>query len=132
MKTATTPFSNGATDIVKSAWEEGYDHALLEHGVAAVKLSGNRCEIHSDHRPMLVETEVHHIWPLNLCGPEKESNQIRVCPTGHSTIHAFIRMLVRGEDLPSGGFKHEKELAHRGYMLWETAGRPKAKVDVYH
>lgn len=73
---------------------------------------------------MPAETEVHHIWPLGMGGPDEASNKVKICPTGHSTIHVFIRKLVKGETLPTGGYQHERELAHTGYEKWVAAGKP--------
>jgi hypothetical protein len=110
--------------LMNSKYEEGYDAALVEHHVSAYKLAGNHCELHKEHRPLPLETEVHHKWPLGMGGPDKPENKIKVCPTSHSTIHVLIRMLVNGVELPKNGLAHEKELAHEGYNKWVAAGKP--------
>lgn len=107
-----------------TAYEEGYDAALLEHSVSAVKLAGNHCELHKEHRPMPTETEVHHIWPLGMGGPDHADNKVKLCPTSHSTIHVFIRMLIKGTQMPQHGFTGERKLAQQGYDAWVKAGKP--------
>lgn len=110
--------------ILNTKWEEGYDAAVVEHHISAVKLAGNHCEIHKEHRPMPMETEVHHIWPLGMGGPDRAENKVKICPTSHSTIHVFIRHLAHGIALPPSGFHREKELAKQGFETWLAAGKP--------
>jgi hypothetical protein len=87
-----------------------------------LKLAGDQCQVHRYHRPPVRETEVHHIWPLGMGGPDAPGNKVRVCPTGHANIHRALRALRKGER--PKGTRQEVALARRGYAEWSAAGGP--------
>lgn len=88
-------------------------------------LPGDQCEVHGSHRPAVHRTAVHHIWPLGLGGPDHADNKVRVCGTGHDTIHTNIHNLCRSGDAAQlVGSRTEKALALRGYRSWVAAGKP--------
>jgi hypothetical protein len=88
-----------------------------------VKLAGDQCLVHRYHRPPVLETEVHHVQPLGMGGPDVAANRIPVCPTGHANIHCYLRALARGKPLPKAA-RSERLYATRGYLAWDAAGRP--------
>jgi hypothetical protein len=87
------------------------------------RLVGDRCLVHRYHRPPVLETEVHHVWPLGMGGPDEPANRLPVCPTGHSNIHRVLRALVAGKPVPKCT-RAEMRLAVRGFTAWMQAGRP--------
>lgn len=88
-------------------------------------LPGDQCTVHGSHRPAVHRTAVHHVWPLGLGGPDHADNRVRVCGTGHDTIHTNIHALcLHGPAVPLVGTRAERALALRGYQAWVDAGRP--------
>lgn len=51
------------------------------------------CAVHL-HRSY-TPTDVHHVWPLGLGGPDTVSNTVTVCPNGHRQIHEYLRLLQK-------------------------------------
>lgn len=90
-----------------------------------MRLPGNQCEVHAYHWPPVLETERHHVWPLGMQGPNVAANIVKVCGTGHATIHINMRALVKtGIAAPLVGTRKERALALRGYQAWIDAGQP--------
>ena len=87
------------------------------------RLPGNQCSVHRYHWPPVLETEVHHVWPLGMGGPDTAENRVACCPTGHSSIHVLIRSLMKAKPLPKAT-REEKRLAVKGFTAWVQAGRP--------
>jgi len=87
-----------------------------------INTSSSWCDVHGSHRPKPLVSEVHHIWPRGMGGPDGPSNRVRVCPTGHVNIHRAIRDLLAGQR-PRGG-RNEVKLARQGVAAWVAAGRP--------
>lgn len=87
------------------------------------RLAGDQCALHRYHRPAVLETERHHVWPLGMGGPDTPDNIVNVCPTSHSAIHVLIRALVKGQALPKAG-RRERYYATRGFLEWVKAGKP--------
>lgn len=80
------------------------------------------CVVHAYHWPPLLETQLHHVWPLGMGGPDVKENKVWVCPTGHRNIHWNMRALNDGT--PMKGTKKEKEYAQSGYDSWLAANKP--------
>lgn len=53
------------------------------------------CQVHADHAPQVWDVEVHHVWPLGMGGPDVPANTVPVCPTGHTNVHALLRLAFR-------------------------------------
>jgi hypothetical protein len=87
-----------------------------------VRLAGDQCVVHGDHRPAVQETVVHHMWPLGMGGPDAAPNKVRICPTGHANVHRAIRAIIDG--LPPKGTRKELELARHAVSEWIAAGKP--------
>lgn len=87
-------------------------------------LTGDQCTVHGSHRPPVLQTEVHHIWPKAMGGPDVPTNRVNVCPTGHANIHVNIRRLVKDERAVLLGARSERVLARQGVAAWVQAGRP--------
>lgn len=94
---------------------------MTDHGAA--RLAGDQCEIHRYHWPPVLETEVHHVWPQGMGGPDVAENRVRICPQGHTNIHVVLRALARGRAAPKAT-RRERQLAVRGLLAWQNAGRP--------
>lgn len=88
-----------------------------------LRLPGDQCQVHGSHRPPVLETQVHHVQPIYLMGPDTPDNKVRICGTGHESVHVLIRALVAGRPLPKAG-RADLALARRGYDAWVAAGRP--------
>ena len=91
-------------------------------GATPTALAGDQCAVHRFHRPPVRETERHHIQPLSMGGPDTPANIVKICPTGHSSVHVAIRDLVRLR-VPKGT-REERRLAQVGFARWVQAGRP--------
>lgn len=92
-------------------------------------LAGDHCIVHSYHWPPILETVVHHIQPKGMGGPDTEKNKVRVCDNGHRNIHNILRRMVnvgKAEGFVAGvdGTRKEIEIAKRGFLAWDAAGRP--------
>lgn len=90
---------------------------------APARLPGDQCQVHGWHRPPVLETERHHVWPLGMGGPDVESNIVLVCGTGHANIHRVLRALAYGKTPPKAT-RQERYYAVRGFLMWQEAGRP--------
>lgn len=90
------------------------------------RLAGDHCVVHGQHRPVVRETELHHVWPKGMGGPDVKANKIAICPTGHANVHRAMRKLIDGlpVKVTVDGTKTEIELAHSGFAQWDAAGRP--------
>lgn len=57
-------------------------------------ISGDEpCAVHGRHIPRPYATDIHHVWPRGMGGPDVAENKIPVCSTGHQNIHAYLRLL---------------------------------------
>lgn len=57
--------------------------------------AGTVCACVSEHRPVSVQFERHHIWPQEHGGPSVGENLVYICATTHNTVHAYLRAFVR-------------------------------------
>jgi hypothetical protein len=90
---------------------------------ATVQLSTD-CAVHE--HDSWNPTNIHHIWPRGLGGPNTAANKIVVCMNGHGAIHAFLQFLIDfNGDVPYDISKHfgikVKLYARQG---WNEAGKP--------
>lgn len=108
------------TEPPHAAYERWPELAAM---AAPVTLAGDQCEVHGSHRPPVLETQVHHIQPTYMGGPDTPVNKVRICGTGHESVHVLIRALVAGKPLPKAALADLK-LARRGYDAWVMAGKP--------
>jgi hypothetical protein len=53
------------------------------------------CEVHADHNPQPWDVEVHHVWPTGMGGPNVPANRVALCPTGHTNVHALLRLAFK-------------------------------------
>lgn len=60
----------------------------MSHDAAA------HCLCVSDHRPPVLEYELHHIQPLYLNGPDVPENKVWLCSNAHTSVHELIRLMV--------------------------------------
>jgi hypothetical protein len=87
------------------------------------RLAGDQCQVHRYHWPPVLETEVHHVQPLGMGGPDIPSNTVKVCGSGHANIHRVLHALAYGRQTPKSTRK-ERFYAARGFLAWQKAGRP--------
>jgi hypothetical protein len=85
-------------------------------------LAGDQCQIHRYHWPPVRETVLHHRFPTGMGGPDVQANLVRICPTGHASIHRAIRAIIRG--LKPFGTRAELALAQHAVSEWTAAGKP--------
>jgi hypothetical protein len=52
------------------------------------------CAVHKNHSPRPANTELHHVWPKGMGGPDVPENLAPVCGTGHNNVHTLLRALV--------------------------------------
>ncbi len=81
------------------------------------------CAIHADHRPEPYDVEVHHVWPLGMGGPDVKANVVPVCPTGHTNVHALLRLAFRHHGVDKVPWvtrrrfhSEERRLARMGFL----------------
>lgn len=88
---------------------------------------GAVCLCVSDHRPSVLEFELHHIRPKALGGTDDPANLVWLCSTAHGNVHELMRLMFRSgrplsyyecqqaEDRPVNRYAHL--LAREGYLL---------------
>src|SRR6266699_829326 len=78
---------------------------LTSEGVyrmAPTKQPTGICKVHGYHGSAApLATQLHHVWPLGMGGPDEDENLVEICPTGHVNIHTIIDNLIDGEPTPS-------------------------------
>ena len=84
------------------------------------------CLVHKVHNPRVNDTEVHHIFPRGLGGPDVPANKVAICGTGHNNVHALLREwehLGHAPDKTVLATFHpgERKLAERGWTEWQAA-----------
>lgn len=85
------------------------------------------CRCVKSHSPKVNRTQIHHIWPQGMGGPDTAANKIPLCPTTHSEVHLVMEAFDRaGRVTPrKGGWgQYAYDLAVRGWSEWDKAGRP--------
>jgi hypothetical protein len=83
------------------------------HAVA-VQPAGTVCRCTTEHSPVNVQMEHHHIWPAELGGPSEPENRVWICATAHNTVHVYLRVFLEGARvLPITGLR--SALVERGY-----------------
>lgn len=92
--------------------------------------AGKSCLCVADHRPPVLEYELHHIQPIYLDGLDVPENKIWICPTTHTNIHELLRLMLgaghalyyyelkRIENRPVSYYA--AALAREGYLRWEN------------
>ena len=55
---------------------------------------GQVCPCVTEHRPKVVELDLHHGLPLYLGGLDIESNRFWVCPNTHRATHELLRLYL--------------------------------------
>ncbi len=55
------------------------------------------CRCVSNHRPPPLELHRHHIWPTFLGGPDTDDNVVYLCPTGHSSTHELLLLMIKAD-----------------------------------
>ena len=90
---------------------------------ATVQLS-EECAVHTHHE--WEPTNIHHVWPKGMGGPDTKANKVVVCMNGHGAIHAYIQLLIKYDGkIPNDTRMHfglkVRNLARSG---WEQAGMP--------
>jgi hypothetical protein len=61
-------------------------------------ISGDEeCAVHKNHMPKPYGTDLHHVWPKGMGGPDVAENKVPVCATGHQNIHRLLSKLVDGQ-----------------------------------
>lgn len=65
------------------------------HAPESVSQEDKPCVLHTDHSPITVVNELHHVFPMefqnDVWGEVRDNTRISVCSTGHNNIHAAIR-----------------------------------------
>lgn len=56
---------------------------------------GAVCRCVTEHRPPVLEYEVHHVWPKEYGGPDREENRVWICPTTHANTHELLRLMMK-------------------------------------
>lgn len=83
-------------------------------------ISGDEpCAVHENHDPIPYDTELHHVWPKGMGGPDVPENLVPVCGTGHNNIHAILRYLVRRKGKTSAAYLRR---FHAGEVRYATLG----------
>lgn len=95
------------------------------------------CSLHRYHSPRPAYSQLHHIWPLGLGGPEKASNRIPVCGTGHNNIHQLLNFYVDFKGTPPWPIRREfgpgeREIAAEGWrrFVMSTSSETEPTHDV--
>lgn len=57
---------------------------------------GVACELHAYHSPEVASFDEHHIVPRADGGPDRPTNMLVVCPTGHRNLHVLLAQMKRG------------------------------------
>ncbi len=92
--------------------------------MAPTKQPTGICKVHGYHGSAApLATQLHHVWPLGMGGPDEDENLVEICPTGHVNIHTIIDNLIDGEPTPSAHHM-ENLIAKRGFDKWVEAGKP--------
>jgi hypothetical protein len=81
---------------------------------ATLRVLGDWCLVHGDHRPRPTRTVKHHVWPQQYGGPTIDSNLVLICDTGHYNVHAALDAMLAGR-LPPKVARAELRLAQAGY-----------------
>lgn len=87
---------------------------------------GQVCACVVDHRPKVVELDLHHILPLYLGGPDTPENTVWVCPNTHRATHELLRLYMKAGAPPAQTVlddypRFARALASRGWLLWQAA-----------
>lgn len=88
-------------------------------------ISGDEdCIVHKVHAPTPYGTDLHHVWPKGMGGPDVAENKIPLCSTGHQNVHRFLEHLVKGEgsvdwELARKFHPNERKYAKLGYDRWK-------------
>ena len=61
---------------------------------ATLQPVGTTCACVTEHRPVSLVFERHHIWPKEYGGPTVDENLVYVCATTHNNVHAYLRAFV--------------------------------------
>lgn len=87
------------------------------------------CGCVAEHRPPVLELELHHLLPLFL-GGAKDGETVWICPTSHANVHELLRMMLRAGPLtyrqcqdvqPRPVSKYAHTLAVDGYLRWQAS-----------
>lgn len=91
------------------------------------------CEVHAVHAPWHSDVHVHHIWPLGMGGPDSRANTVSICPTGHTNVHALLRLAFRYGGVDAVPWEHrrrfhfdERHLARLGHLA--ATGDPEVRA----
>ena len=57
--------------------------------------AGQTCPCVMDHRPKVVELDLHHLLPLYLGGPDTPENRVWICPNTHRAVHELLRLYFK-------------------------------------
>lgn len=84
---------------------------------------GRRCICVSEHRPKVVELDVHHVLPIFLGGADGAGNEVWVCPNTHRATHELLRLYMKGamappEDVVNDYPRYARALAAEGFKRW--------------
>lgn len=85
------------------------------------------CVCCKQHRPAVMRSDAHHLWPVYLGGPEHRATLIGLCQTTHANVHRLLRAMVSaGAWLPRkpGVPVYSHHIATLGWQAWDAAGRP--------
>jgi hypothetical protein len=82
--------------------------------------TGRTCRCVSEHRPKVMELQIHHVLPLSHGGAKVPSNEIWLCPTTHANVHEVLRLIERHEGAPPAELlrpypRYARELAWEGW-----------------
>jgi hypothetical protein len=101
-----------------------------------VPLKTPPCVCVSEHRPAVLETQSHHLWPVYLGGPPHQQTMLGLCPTTHMNVHRCLRAMVKAGRVLSryelAQLEPERPFppqyawwtASNGFLAWDAAGRP--------
>ncbi len=92
---------------------------------------GAVCFCCSEHRPPVLEHEVHHILPLYLGGTDTPGNRIFLCPTTHMNVHEILRLFLKhgAQSYSQVQAREERPVARYAFTLAAEGYRRWAFVD---
>lgn len=56
--------------------------------------TGTICAVH--HHRTAVPYAIHHVWPVELGGPNAADNRVLICSNGHAEVHDYLALLGKG------------------------------------
>lgn len=87
-----------------------------------LRMSWSGCVLHRLHLPRSSQTHMHHVFPmfmqLRKWGEVRDRRLARLCPTGHTDVHAALDALIAMRPVPSGVGRKELDMAREAMRLF--------------